>query len=339
MSAAELAERLLDAQVAWVCGRVTGDEQGPLITRAVDDVLRLAETATVADLLDADQVKDLARLLLTRLPASAAATTMAESGAQILHDNPAGEYTLRDLIDRENVERLTDEVLALTPSVERMLDELTHSPLVASLASRFVGRIVNDVLAGNRAVAEKIPGVGSLVSIGSSVAGKAIGKTGEQFGEFFGDTAAKGAEFAMTRLNKIIVTTLNDPQTRTAVLEVFDLYADRPAGRNSEVIGVDDAVRIAGLAQDIAIAGAAAEPVLALVDAFVDGFFETYADHPAAVLIDDLGLTRDDLLAHAGAMGPRLLNAVAASGELEAIVRTELAPFYSSDEVLELLGS
>lgn len=338
MTTPALAEQLLDAQVAWVCARVTGDEQEALIDRLVDDAVRIAETTAIADLVEADRVTELTRLLLTRVPAAAVASTMAETGARIVYDNPAGEYTLRGLIDRENVERLTDEILALTPSLERILDDLTRSPLVAALASRFVGRIVNDVLAGNRAVAEKIPGVGSLVSLGSSVAGKAIGKTGEQFGELFGDTAAKGAEFAMSRLNKIIVTTLNDPQTRTAVLEVFDLYADRPAGRNSEVVDLDDAVRIAGLAQDIAIAGAAAEPVLALVDAFVHGFFATYAEHPAAVLIDDLGLTRDDLHTQARALLPRLLDAAAASGELEAMVRAELAPFYASPEVLELLG-
>ena len=134
------------------------------------------------------------------------------------------------MIDRDNVGRITDEVIALTLLLEDILDDLTHSPMTAALASRFVGRIVNDVIAGNRAVAEKIPGVGSLVSFGAKTAGKAIGKTGEQFGELFGDATAKGAEFAMGRLNKIIIATLKDPSTRAAVLEVFDLYADEKGG-------------------------------------------------------------------------------------------------------------
>lgn len=333
-----LAEQLLDAQVRWALARISGDDHAARITELVDGALAIAETTSTSSLLAPDDLKAFVRMLATTLPASAAASTMAESGAQILHDNPAGEYTLRDLIDRENVERITDEVLALTPSVERTLDELTRSPLVASLASRFVGRIVNDVLAGNRAVAEKIPGVGSLMSLGTSVAGKAIGKTGEQFGELFGDTAAKGAEFAMGRLNKIIVATLNDPQTRTAILEVFDLYADRPAGPNGKALTLDDAVRLAGLGQDIAIAGAASEPVLALADAFVDGFFRTYADHPVAVLIDDLDLTRDLLVEHAVAIGGRALRAAADSGELEGLVRQQLAPFYESAEVAAILA-
>ncbi|UQE76320.1 hypothetical protein MYK68_06990 [Gordonia sp. PP30] len=338
MSDVSIAEQLLDAQVRWALGRLTGDEVTEVTTRLVDDVLAAAEKTTVGELVDPAQVKSLVRLLAARLPASSAATTLAESGASIVVGNPAGEYTLRELIDRDNIERLTDETLALTPALERALDELTSSPLVASLASRFVGRIVNDVLAGNRAVAEKIPGVGSLVNLGTSVAGKAIGKTGEQFEQFFGDTAAKGAEFAMSRLNKIIIATLNDPQTRTAVLEVFDLYADRPVRRHDTVLSPDDALRVAGLAQDVVIAAATSRPVIALAEAFVDGFFDTYAGHPAAVLIEDIDLTRDDLVGYAVQMAPRLLAASAANGELERIVREQLAPFYASPEVTAILA-
>lgn len=338
MTTPSIAEQLLDAQVRWTLTRLTGDEVPAVVTQLVDDVLAVAETTTVGDLAGAGQIKSLIRLLAERVPASAAATTLAETSAEILLANPAGEYTLRELIDRDNVERLTDELLALTPSVERVLDDLTGSPLVASLASRFVGRIVNDVLAGNRAVAEKIPGVGSLMNLGTSVAGKAIGKTGEQFEQLFGDTAAKGAEFAMGRLNKIIVATMNDPQTRIAVLEVYDLYADRPAGRLDTVFSPDDGLRIAGLGQDIGIAAAASEPALKLADAFVDGFFTTYAGHPAAVLIEDIDLTRDDLVDYAVAMAPRLLAAAAESGELEQLIRTQLAPFFASDEVAAILA-
>ncbi|MFC0313487.1 hypothetical protein ACFQNE_04710 [Gordonia phosphorivorans] len=339
MADATIAEQLLDAQVRWTLARLTGDQVPGLITALVDDALATAATVTVGELVDPAEVKALARLSATRVPASATATTLTEAAAQILSDGPAEEYTLRELVDRDHVERLSEEILALTPALERALDELTTSPLVASLASRFVGRIVNDVLAGNRAMAEKIPGVGSLMNLGTSVAGKAIGKTGEQFEQLFGDTAAKGAEFAMGRLNKIIIATLDDPQTRTAVMEVFDLYADRPAGRGERLLAPDDALRVAGLAQDVAITAAASPPMLALLDAFIDGFFATYADHPAAVLIEDIDLTRDDLVERAVAMGPTLLAAAAASGELERIVRDHLAPFYASPEVAAILGS
>jgi hypothetical protein len=245
MTTETVAQALLDAQVAWVIGRLTGDELPELAAKAVDDVLAIAESATVSALVDPELVTSIARTLAKNVPPSTAASTLVDHSANVVMSNPAGTYSLREVIDSDNVERITDEVIGLTPLLEKVLDDLTHSPMTAAIASRFVGRIVNDVVAGNRAMAEKIPGVGSLVSFGSKAAGKAIGKTGEQFEALFSDTAAKGAEFAMGRLNKIIVATLKDPSTRAAVIEVFDLYADRPIGRLDKVLSLDDAKRMA----------------------------------------------------------------------------------------------
>ncbi|GAB10495.1 hypothetical protein GOARA_057_00190 [Gordonia araii NBRC 100433] len=337
MTTESVAQALLDAQVAWTIHRLTGDELPELATQAVDDVLAVAENATISALADPEMVKSFARMIAKNVPPSTAASTLVEHSAEVVMSNPAGTYTLREVIDRDNVERITDEVLALTPLLESVLDDLTHSPMTAAIASRFVGRIVNDVLAGNRAVAEKIPGVGSLVSFGTKAAGKAIGKTGEQFEAMFSDTAAKGAEFAMGRLNKIIVATMKDPSTRSAILEVFDLYADKPIGRLDKVITLDDAKRIGGLGQDVAIAGAVSEPALKLVDALIDGFFTVYGDYPAADLLDELDITRDDLVSYAVQGAPRLFDAVKQSGELERIVREQLAPFFESPEVVAIL--
>lgn len=338
MDPESVAQALLDAQVAWTVNRLTGDEVPELVTRLVDDALAVAETATLASLAAPELIKSIARTLATAVPPSVAASTLVERGAEILMSNPAGPYALGELVDRENVARITDEVLAMTPLISELLDDLTRSPLTATLASRFVGRIVNDVVAGNRAMAEKIPGIGSLVSFGSKAAGRAIGTAGEQFEAVFGDTAAKGAEFMMGRLNKIIIAMLGDPSARAAVLEVFDLYAAKPVKPLSEIISADDAIRIAGLGQDVVIAAAVAEPVHILIDAFIDGFFAIYGDLPAAEILDDLDLTRDTIVGYAVTAAPQAVAAVRDSGELDRIIRDQLAPFYTSPEVLAILA-
>ena len=74
----------------------------------------------------------------------------------------------------------------------------------------------------------------------------------------------------MRRLNKVVVETLKDPTTRDAVLEVYDLYADEPVARLQDIGSRKDTHRVAGLLQDIVIAGAPTDPVSALLDA-LDG--------------------------------------------------------------------
>lgn len=334
-----VADRLLDAQVSWLVGRLTGPDLPDLIARDVDDLLAVGSRVTVADLVDPAEVKELARMLVRTVPPSTAASTLVETAADVLYDGPTETFTLSDLIDREHVASLADEALGNLALLERLLDDLTRSPLVATLASRFVGRIVNDVVQMNQAVADKIPGVGSLVSFGTNAAGKMLGAADKSLQQVLGDTAGKGASFAMRRLNKVVVETLKDPTTRDAVLEVYDLYADEPVARLDQIGTREDVQRVAGLVQDIVIAGAPTDPVAALLDALVDGFFRVYGEHPVTELIDDLDLTRDDLVAHATVMVPQALQAAQRSGELEALVRTRLEPFFASAEVTAILDA
>lgn len=338
LSADLLADRLLDAQVAWLLGRLTGPGLTDRIAEDVDDLLLTGSKLPLGEVATADDIKAVAHLLFTNVPPSTAASTLVGVAADVAYDGPAERFTLADLIDREHVESLADEVLGMTDLAERFLDDLTESPLLAALASRFVGRIVNDVVAMNQAVADKIPGLGSLVSFGTGAAGKVLGAADKGFQQVLGDTAGKGAAFAMRRLNKVVIETLKDPSTREAVLEVFDLYADKPVVRLDQLGSREDATRVAGLLQDIVIAGAPTEPVLALVDALVDGFFATYGEHPVSALLEDLDLTRDDLVTHATAIVPRILEKAAAAGELERLLRARLEPFFASPEVAAILA-
>lgn len=329
--------RLLDAQVAWLIERLTGEGLSAQVAADVDDLLAIAERTTPAALVDPEAVKALVHDIVAAVPPSSGATTLVEAGADIVYDGPAGTYTLADVIDRENIERLTDEVLGGADLLEKVLDDLTRSQLVATIASRFMGRIVNDVVQTNRAMAEKIPGVGSLVSFGAKSAGKVIGAADKQLEQVLGDTAAKGAAFAMRRLNKIVVETVKDPTTKKAVLEIFDLYADEPVVRLDAIAEREDAQRVAGLLQDIVIAGAPTAPVLALVDALIDGFFRVYGDQPVSTLLADLDLDRDLLVRHADTLASRVLRSAQESGELEPLLRERLAPFFDSAEVAAIL--
>jgi len=331
------ASRLLDAQVAWLIGRLTGPDLPDRLAADVDDLLETGTRLQVGDLVEPDEVKKLGRLLVTTVPASTAASTLVAATADVVYDGPAERFALSDLIDRENVEGLVDEALALTDVAEAFLDRIAESPLAASLGAKFVGRIVNDVVQMNQAVADKIPGVGSLVSFGTSTAGKVFGAADKQLQQLLGDTAGKSAAFAMRRLNKIIVETLKDPATRAAVLQVFDLYADEPLPQLDKLGEREDIHRVAGLLQDIVIAGAPTDPVLALMDALIDGFFGVYGEQPVTSLIEDLGLTRDDLVEHATTIVPRVLEAARQSGDLEALLRSRLEPFFTSPEVIAIL--
>ncbi|MAY95253.1 hypothetical protein [uncultured Nocardioides sp.] len=331
------ADRLLDAQVAWVLARLE-DDLPTLVAEEVASLLAVGQRLTVGALVDADDVFALISDVLERVPPSTAASTFTAVLAEVLHAGPADgeEHTLGDVVSREHVEALTDAALAGTDTLKDALDDLTRSPAVAAVAGRFMARVVSEVVQTNRAMAEKLPGLGSLVSFGAGAAGKVIGAT--QVDALVGAAAGQGAGFAVRRLNAIVVDTLRDPGTRAAVLEVYGLYADQPLTGLQRAMTLEQAQHLAGLVQDVVIDAAPSAPVQALVRAVAEGFVATYADHPVSELVADLGVDAEAVTAHVTTLAARAITAAREAGELEPMVRSRLAPFWESPEVAALLG-
>lgn len=331
------ADRLLDAQVAWVLARLE-DDLPTLVAEEVASLLAVGERLTIGALVDADDVAALIGDVLTRVPPSTAASTFTAVLAEVLHAGPTDgeEHTLGDVLSREHVEALTDAALAGTDTLKDALDDLTRSPAVAAVAGRFMARVVSEVVQTNRAMAEKLPGLGSLVSFGAGAAGKVIGAT--QVDALVGAAAGQGAGFAVRRLNAIVVDTLRDPGTRAAVLEVYGLYADQPLTGLQRAMTLEQAQHLAGLVQDVVIDAAPSEPVQALVRAVAEGFVATYADHPVSELVADLGVDAEAVTAHVTTLAARAIAAAREAGELEPMVRSRLAPFWELPEVTAILA-
>ncbi len=314
------------------------DDLPALVAEEVASLLAVGERLTVGALVDADDVAALISDVLERVPPSTAASTFTAVLAEVLHAGPPGgeEHTLGDVVSREHVEALTDAALAGTDTLKDALDDLTRSPAVAAVAGRFMARVVSEVVQTNRAMAEKLPGLGSLVSFGAGAAGKVIGAT--QVDALVGAAAGQGAGFAVRRLNAIVVDTLRDPGTRAAVLEVYGLYADQPLTGLQRAMTLEQAQHLAGLVQDVVIDAAPSEPVQALVRAVAEGFIATYADHPVSELVADLGVDAEAVTAHVTTLAARAIAAAREAGELEPMVRSRLAPFWELPEVTAILA-
>jgi hypothetical protein len=334
---ADLVEQLIDAQVRYHLQRLSGDELATTVARLAEDLLTSTGPHQIEDLVDRVAVKAIVVRALATVPGSAAVGGIVELATGVALDGPADAVTLGQVVARERVESLLDELLGLSPVLERALERLTASPLVGTAASRFMGRIVGEVLQANRAVTDKVPGLGALMSFGTSAASKVVGAADKQFEGLIGDTVGKGGTFAVRRLNKIVIETLRDPTTREAILQVWDLVAEEP------VVGLDrhatreEVTDVVDAGHELVVTAVASEPVAHLAEVVVDAFFDRFGGYSPAELLDELELSRDDLVADLVRMAPAVVDTLRESGDLERILRAELEPFYTSPEVTALL--
>jgi len=339
MDSAELAGRLLDAQVEYLVAELTGERLAEVVARDVDDVLALAARLSVGEVVAADAVKDAGRLLLDRVGDSPVVEDMTGALSDAMYDLSASdEFRLGDVVDREQVAALLAKLLSMRQLQDRALDRMTESPLVAIVASKFVTKIVSDFLQQNRARAEKLPGMSSLLSLGTSAANKVRSPFDRHLDQLLGDAAGKSAQYALRRTNNAIRELIHDAPLQDAGLELWDLHAGEPIGELREYLSQQDLRELVLIVRRLLAQARTSDYAGHVLDAGIDVFFERYGARDIASLVDELGLDRDTLVEQVLRFARPALEAARTDGTLAKLIRARLEPFFTSQPVLALLG-
>jgi hypothetical protein len=333
--ARDLAERLLDAQVDYLVAELTGDQLPILVGHTVDDVLEIAGNLVLGDVVEPDRVKAAARHLADSAVGSPLVADLVEQFAEALYALPASdEHELGSVVGREGVAALVDKLLSMRVLRDRALDRLAESPAVSVLATKFVSKIIADFVAQNRAMAQKVPGMSSLLSLGTSAASVVR----NPLDQFLGDAAERSAQYAMRRTNSAARDVFDEAPVREAAMEVWDLHAREPVGALRAYLEEEDLRELATLIHDLVLDARDSAFFGEVLDACVDVVFARYGEWDLASLLTELGIERDELVVHLVALAGPLLDAVGRDGRLRELLRARLAPFYHSPTVAALLA-
>jgi len=279
-------------------------------------------------------MKGLVRRTVERVGGGPLVEDLVVAFSDALYELAAGEeHRLGDVVGRDPVEALIEKILAMPRLHDRAIDRMAESPLVSIIAARFVSKIVSDFVAQNRQLAEKLPGAKSLFSLGTSAANRVRNVS------IIGDAADRGTQMAIRRTNSAMKDLIKEAPLKEAALEIWDLHAEEPISELREYMSQQDLRELALIVHGIVHAARGTDYVAAALDECVDVFFERYGARPVASLLPELGITRDDLVDELQQLVPPVIEAAAAQGHLDALVRSRLAPFFASEEVRAILAS
>lgn len=336
---AQLAERLLDAQVEHLMTEFSGQSAADVMIAEHGLLLEALEDVTVSRLLDRDAARATIGAMLGAVGGSPAVGAMIDTLAPVLHELPASDdHQLGDVVTWGAVEAIVDVLTRSEQLREEILRRTSQSPAVSMLAMRFVSALVGDAVQANRERAEKVPGVKSLLGVGDFAARQARGMTPKQVERMVGGAADKGAQAAMERVRRAFVDAFDEDVARTAVMEVWDLHAqDTIAGLRA--YGTRDQVEhVAASGHALWLDLHATPWFAAVVEAAVDAFFERYGDHTVGEVHDEFDLDRDILTGIVARHAPQILETLRRDGHLEAFLRRRLEPFFRSDAALAILN-
>ncbi|MGH2952162.1 MAG: hypothetical protein ACRDKX_08970 [Solirubrobacterales bacterium] len=318
---------------------MTGDRLTEVIARDVADILELADKIVVSDAVSREDLKATAHAYVGMVGDSPLIQLMATQIADAVYDLAAADQAeLGEVIARRHVEALVEKVLGMRRMRDRALERVAESPVVATVASWFVNKIVTDFLEANAERAGRVPGVGRVVGAGRRAAGMVRGQADRHLGDVLGDVAGRGAQFALGRLSNAIRETAEEAPLQDAAMEIWDLHTDEPVSNLREYLTREDLRDLVSIVHEIWLTLRDTEYFAAAVDAGIDVFFDNYGSLTVGELLTELGVDRDQLAADAQLLAAPAVEAIKRTGRLEALVRTRLEPFWRSEDALGALS-
>jgi hypothetical protein len=334
----ELSAALLDAHVAWAVSELTGDRLAVQVERGVDDLLEIAAGHRLDELVDRENVKATAHVVVDIAGASNVVANLAVTATTRVHGMTAAhDHTLAEVVERDDIEALVGAFLRMPLLHDRGLSLLASSSLVGAVASKFVAKIVSDVVQQNRDRAERLPGVSSLFSIGVNAAGRVRRVADKPVEALFGDARDKSAQVAIRLINAAIQELIQGAPLQGAAMETWDLQGQEPMSDLHGYLRATDVPELAGIVYRLVALAGGSEYAGAAIDESIDAFFDSYGAHDLASFVDEFGITRGDLIDIVMGHARTALDALHSSGELESLIRSRVEPFFTSPAVTALL--
>ena len=277
---------------------------------------------------DRDAVKAAARRLVDVIGGSELVADLLPAFSDAIYDAAAAdEHLLGDVVGREPVEALFEKLIGMHRLQDRAMDRLTQSPVVAVIASRYVGTLVGEFLQQNRQRAERVPGVSSLMSIGFGAAKRVQGATDQ----FLGDAQRNATRYAVRQTSSAMRDVIRNAPVQQAAMELWDLHADEPVSALREYLTAQDLRELLAIVHEIVVTARNQDYVGMLLDECIDVFFDRYGGRDVTSVLAELGVTREVVVDELRRLAPPALEAARADGRLAALVRARLEPFFTAD--------
>lgn len=337
--ASQLAERLLEAQVQYVVAELSGPQAAELVALEVRGVLDALADVRIGKLAEPAGVQATANEILDRVGSSSALAAMVTTLVPALYQLPAHEeHRLGDVVMWGGVEAIADVLTRSKQLREELMERLSRSPAVSTLAMRFVAALVDDAVQQNRERAQRVPGMKSMLDLGDFAARQARDMAPTQLEKMVGGAADKGTQAALDRVRRALVDAFDEDVVREAVMQVWDLHAEDDVAGLRAYLPEDDVEHVAASAHALWLDAHPTPWFRAVIGTAIDAFFGHYGEQTVGEVLEDLDLDRDAITVAVERHAPRILDVLHRDGHLEALVRRRLAPFYESDVALALLA-
>jgi len=339
--ARSLADALLDAHVAFTMARLQGDAVREFIEQAVDHALSEAHELKLDDVVTRQMIKDTVRTYASDLEPSGAIPELVGDIARALYGHQIHEHVkLGELLSRQRLDEMVDKWIELRQLRGHLVRIVVGSPQFRSFISELAYARVEHFL-NNNPLTDVIPGADLARSL-SKTLWQRLPMPRQLSGTLLDnlkDYLRQGIKYSARASEEFMSGEFGDNAVRDGLFEVWNQLKELTLAQLRREITSLDVEEIFVIGYEYWRELRKTPVYRELIDAGIDAFFDKYGQSSLRELLDELGVTREIMLAEGLRYGPDVLHALHERGLLERIVRRQLEPFYRSAEFATAVAS
>jgi hypothetical protein len=331
------AEALLNAQVAYMIRRLTGDEYEAWVRAELEANLRNARRLTLNDVMKPGLIRQVVYQFALELDLGSGVLELVAAVARALHAHPIhGQTTLGDILSDAAFEDFLDKMLELREVRERLVGELINNPLYAELATSLLEQGVRGYL--DHAVATtRLPGARSLVRLGRSALHSLPGDVEEALEVRLHAYLRRALQGLLAGSGQTLLE-FADTRLRDSILDIWDNLKTRPIAEGLHQITALDLEEFFVMGYEYWRELRQSDYVRAIIDAGIATFFNKYGNTSLYDLLGEVGIDHEIMVEQAMRFGPPVIAVLYRRGMLETLLRRQLEGFYASPEVAAILA-
>lgn len=336
--AKQQANALLDAHVAWIRARLAEPALQGEIAALVDTLLADAAKLRLADVITVKAISETAINYAAKMKVGGAIPALVGDIAAVIYAHPIhDETTLEELLPDREFYELLDKLLEMQTLREALIHTAVSNPIFANLASELVYSGLADYMERSRRFVARVPGARSVLKAGRAVIDRARPNLNDDVEKGIRQYVNRSATDRMLDSEQLLNRAFESDALRQAVLDFWEDNKQRSVASVRDFAGELDVNELFVIGYEYWLQLRERPIYTRLIEAGVKVFFDTYKKTTLTELLDDIGVTRDMIVADGVRFAPRVIAALDKKGLLEPAIRRQIEGFYHSDAVSAIL--
>lgn len=330
------ADALLQAQLDFFLQDFQGDSLRRHLTTEAEAYCDLLEKISVRQLLGETMVIAwIERNILAYEPTDAfrqQAVMLVEMGL----NNPGHlQQPMRQLINRQLYDLLVERLVERPGLRQEVIHVALSSPVYTRLLSDVVYHSIVDYLTTENPLARNVPGVSSLLKVGKGMIGR-MGKLESTVELAIKAYIERNIRSTAAFSEKLVERVLSDDNIRRFADDLWPRLESYQLGQATRHLEIQGLSYLAVLYWNQI---RKTDYMKQQINYLVTAWYQHAGDRPAMEVLEDLGISRNQVVREVVALGEPLVSAWVRTGHIEQRLREHLQRFYQAPATLALFAA